>query len=154
MCACVITMALTVSPWRCSTSRMLSISSPGSITIASRVASSPKIEQLHWSIPTGRISWIIYRDCILTCMGDVLTTLMRWLHLSSVATLIGGLIYARFVIAPSESFLPGDAHLTLDDRAAAHFRPIVFTAIACLVISGLFNYATHPGHSTIYHALF
>jgi putative copper export protein len=87
-------------------------------------------------------------------MGDVLMTLMRWLHLSSAATLVGGLLYARFVIAPSESFLPGDAHSTLDERAAAHFRPIAFTAIACLVISGLFNLLTHPGHSTLYHALF
>ncbi len=87
-------------------------------------------------------------------MADILMTLMRWLHLSSVATLVGGLLYARFVIAPSESFLPAEAHLTLDERAAAHFRPIVFTAIACLVISGLFNLLTHPGHSTLYHALF
>jgi putative copper export protein len=87
-------------------------------------------------------------------MGDILTALMRWLHLSSVATLVGGLLYARFVIAPSESFLPPDAHATLDDRAAAHFRPIVFTAMVCLVISGLFNYMTKPGHSVLYHALF
>jgi uncharacterized membrane protein len=87
-------------------------------------------------------------------MADILVTLMRWLHLSSVATLIGGILYARFVIAPSESFLPSDAQLTLDERAAAHFRPIVFTAIACLVISGTFNLLSHPGHSTLYHALF
>ena len=87
-------------------------------------------------------------------MGDILTALMRWLHLSSVAALIGGILYARFVIAPSERFLPDDAHLTLDERAAAHFRPIVFAAITCLVISGLYNLLTHPGHSALYHALF
>jgi putative copper export protein len=86
-------------------------------------------------------------------MGDVLTTLMRWLHLSSVAALIGGILYARFVIAPSESFLPGEAHLKLDERAAAHFRPVVFTAISCLLVSGVFNLLTHPGHSSLYHAL-
>lgn len=87
-------------------------------------------------------------------MGDILIPLMRWLHLSSVATLVGGILYARFVIAPSESFLPPDARVTLDERAAAHFRPVVFTAITCLVISGLFNYMTKPGHSVLYHALF
>ena len=35
------------------------MSSPGSMTIASCVVSSPMTEQLHWRGPTGRISWII-----------------------------------------------------------------------------------------------
>ncbi|MBS1855547.1 MAG: hypothetical protein JST11_09300 [Acidobacteria bacterium] len=87
-------------------------------------------------------------------MGDILIPLMRWIHLCSVATLVGGILYARFVIAPSEGFLPPEARTTLDERAAAHFRPIVFTAMICLVLSGIFNYMTKPGHSVIYHALF
>lgn len=87
-------------------------------------------------------------------MGDILIPLMRWLHLSSVVTLVGGILYARFVIAPSESFLPADARGTLDERAAAHFRPVVFGSIICLVISGLFNYIIKPGHSPLFHALF
>lgn len=87
-------------------------------------------------------------------MGDILIPLMRWLHLSSVVTLIGGLFYARFVIAPSENFLPAEARVTLDERAAAHFRPVVFGAIILLVISGLFNYMIKPGHSPLFHALF
>ena len=87
-------------------------------------------------------------------MGDILIPLMRWLHLSSVATLVGGILYARFVIAPSESFLPAEARVTLDERAARHFRPVVFTAIVCLVVSGIFNYMTKTGHSPLYHALF
>jgi hypothetical protein len=36
-----------------------SMSSPGSMTMASRVVSSPMIEQLHCSGPTGKISWIM-----------------------------------------------------------------------------------------------
>jgi len=87
-------------------------------------------------------------------MGDFLIPLMRWLHLSSVVTLIGGIFYARFVIAPSENFLPAEARVTLDERAAAHFRPVVFGAIILLVISGLFNYIVKPGHSPLFHALF
>ena len=87
-------------------------------------------------------------------MGDILIPLMRWLHLSSVVTLVGGILYARFVIAPSESFLPVDAHITLVERAAAHFRPVVFGSIICLVISGLFNYIIKPGHTALFHALF
>jgi len=87
-------------------------------------------------------------------MGDILIPLMRWLHLSSVVALAGGILYARFVIAPSESFLDSGARTTLDERAAAHFRPIVFAAIICLVVSGLFNYMIKPGHSPLFHALF
>ena len=45
--AWVITMAVTVRSFRVRTSRMRWISSPGSTTIAWRVVSSPKIEQLH-----------------------------------------------------------------------------------------------------------
>ncbi len=35
------------------------MSSPGSITMASCVASSPMMEQLHCNGPTGMISWIM-----------------------------------------------------------------------------------------------
>src|SRR5271157_5311682 len=56
-----MTIAFTVSPCRRTTSSTSSILSPGSTTMQSRVASSPKIEQLHCSIPTGRISWIMPR---------------------------------------------------------------------------------------------
>jgi len=87
-------------------------------------------------------------------MGDILIPLMRWLHICSVAILIGGILFARFVIAPSESFLPPEARATLDERAAANFRPLVFAAMLCLVISGLFNYMTKPGHTPLFHALF
>ena len=87
-------------------------------------------------------------------MGDILTAVMRWLHLSSVATLVGGLLYARFVIAPSENVLPLEEQVKLNDRAAVKFRPLVFTAMACLVLSGVYNYLTKPGHSALYHALF
>src|ERR1700740_2184858 len=53
MCACVLTIALTVSLCRPIRSRMRLTSSPGSTTSASRVTGSPMIEQLHCSIPTG-----------------------------------------------------------------------------------------------------
>src|SRR4051812_31129074 len=153
MCACVITIAFTVSLCRATISRMLSISSPGSTTMASRVLSSPTIEQLHCSIPTGRISWIITR-VYSRYMGDILTALMRWVHLSSVVTLIGGVFYSRLVMTPAAGGLPADARATLDERAAAAFRPVMFTAITGLVLSGIYNYLMKPGHSALYHSLF
>ncbi len=39
----------------------------------------------------------------------VLGVCMRWIHIASVVTLIGGFIYARFVFAPALASLPPDA---------------------------------------------
>src|ERR1700676_725355 len=59
MCAWVMTICFTCRLCLRTSARMLWISSPGSITMASRVLSSPMMEQLHCSAPTGRISWIM-----------------------------------------------------------------------------------------------
>lgn len=80
-------------------------------------------------------------------MAEFLLVLMRWLHITSVATLIGGLIYARMVIAPT----PGGADFQA--RAVERFRPLVYAAITALVISGLYNILTSPGHTLRYHIL-
>ena len=87
-------------------------------------------------------------------MGDILTALMRWVHLSSVVTLLGGVLYARFVMTPASLGLSPDARTTLDEAAAARFRPVMFTAIAGLVLSGIYNYLLKPGHPVLYHMLF
>ena len=42
-----------------------------------------------------------HKASILTNMGEILTALMRWMHISSVVTLIGGIVYARFVMIPA-----------------------------------------------------
>src|ERR1044071_6613628 len=59
MCACVMTICLTCKLCFEMIARTSAMSSPGSMTIASRAVSSPITEQLHWRGPTGRISWII-----------------------------------------------------------------------------------------------
>ncbi len=38
---------------------VMGMSSPGSTTMASREVSSPRMEQLHWSGPTGMVSRIM-----------------------------------------------------------------------------------------------
>ena len=95
-----------------------------------------------------------HKASILTNMGEILTALMRWVHISSAVTLIGGIVYARFVMIPAAASLSPDARKALDDSAAVHFRPVVFAAMAGLVLSGLYNYLSKPGHSAWYHALF
>src|SRR5580704_17229253 len=59
MWAWVMTICFTCRLCLRTRARMFWISSPGSITMAFRVLSSPMIEQLQCNGPTGRISWII-----------------------------------------------------------------------------------------------
>ncbi|MGD0771349.1 MAG: hypothetical protein ABSC05_00860 [Candidatus Solibacter sp.] len=87
-------------------------------------------------------------------MGEILTAIMRWVHISSVVTLVGGVVYARFVMFPAARSLSADAQTALNEGAARHFRPAVYAAMAGLVFSGIFNYLSKPGHSVLYHALF
>jgi uncharacterized membrane protein len=87
-------------------------------------------------------------------MPDALTALARWLHLSSVATLIGGILYARFVMNPAGSTLAPDVRAGLDNQAARRFRPMVFAAITLLVLSGTYNFLYKNPRTALYHALF
>jgi uncharacterized membrane protein len=84
-------------------------------------------------------------------MPDVLNVLMRWLHFSSLATLIGGLLYGRLVMTPSSAALAPEARESLAGRTAETYRPFVLAAVCGLVVSGVYNILTHPGHRTIYH---
>jgi cytochrome bd-type quinol oxidase subunit 2 len=86
-------------------------------------------------------------------MGDVLGVIMQWLHFSSLATLIGGILYGRLVMLRSSAALAPDAREALADREAVAFRPFVLAAICGLVVSGVYNILTHPGHRQTYHVL-
>ena len=86
-------------------------------------------------------------------MADVLYEVMRWLHLASMATLIGGMLFARLVMARALEGVAPDARDSLVERAAALYRPFVYSAIGGLVISGTYNLLTNPGHRPIYHML-
>jgi hypothetical protein len=87
-------------------------------------------------------------------MPDVLQVILRWIHIASMATLIGGILYGRLVMAPAISTLGPDAKEAFGNTAAALFRPFVFVAIGGLVFSGTINYLSKPGHRPIYHMLF
>ena len=86
-------------------------------------------------------------------MTDVLFVLMRWLHISSVATLIGGMIFGRMVMSQAAEGLSPDSRESLLDKAAALYRPLVFTAMGGLLISGTYNILTNLGHTPLYHML-
>jgi putative copper export protein len=86
-------------------------------------------------------------------MADVIYVIMRWLHISSMATLIGGMIFGRFVMTEAAEGLSPDSRESFLDRAALLYRPLVFAAMTGLVISGSYNVLTIPGHRPIYHML-
>ena len=86
-------------------------------------------------------------------MPEVLNVIMRWIHISSMATLIGGILYGRLVLIPASNALAPDARDALGEKAAALFRPIVFTVVSGLVVSGIYNILSNPGHTPRYHML-
>lgn len=86
-------------------------------------------------------------------MADALFVLMRWLHLTSMATLVGGMLFGRFVMISSEDILAPDARDTLGARAARAYRPLVLAAVMGLIVSGTYNLLTNPGHTPTYHIL-
>ena len=78
---------------------------------------------------------------------------MRWLHLSSVAALVGGALYGRFVAAAATDRLNPESKEGLWEDMAARYKPVVYAAIAALLVSGIFNIMTRGGHSPRYYTL-
>jgi hypothetical protein len=87
-------------------------------------------------------------------MADALFVLMRWLHFASMATLVGGIVYARLVMTSSLGALAPDAREAFGERTAAHYRPLVIAAMLGLILSGTYNLLTNPGHTPKYHMIF
>jgi len=81
----------------------------------------------------------------------VLALLMRWTHVISVITLLGGFVYARLVLAPALRSLPGTERRALGDQAADRFRPILVTVVFTILGSGLYNYLTKTAFPPGYH---
>ena len=86
--------------------------------------------------------------------AGILSIIMRWMHLSSMATLLGGILYWRLVLAPASRALPADALAALGDKAAIIFRPLVWASIGGLLVSGIYRLLTAPGPPPIYHMIF
>jgi putative copper export protein len=87
-------------------------------------------------------------------MADVLFVLMRWLHFASMATLVGGIIFARLVMTTSLGTLAPDARDAFGEKSAAAYRPLVMASILGLIVSGTYNLLTNPGHTPKYHMVF
>jgi len=78
---------------------------------------------------------------------DILRIFSRWLHISSVVTLIGGFIYARFAVWPALDSNSG----AFVDRMVARFRSTLYLVLATTLASGLYNYLSKPFYPPHYH---
>jgi hypothetical protein len=87
-------------------------------------------------------------------MDEILSPLVRWIHLSSAIVLVGGIFFWRFVMDPSTKKITPEDYRELEEGAASHFRPLVYTVIVTLVLSGLYNYLAKGGHTPLYEILF
>ncbi|HTB18747.1 MAG TPA: hypothetical protein VK708_11550 [Bryobacteraceae bacterium] len=76
---------------------------------------------------------------------------MRWIHIASVVTLVGGFIYARFVLAPALASLPEPEREQVGAKAAVSFRPLLIGVLITALGSGMYNYASKGTYPPGYH---
>ena len=86
-------------------------------------------------------------------MVDVPRGLALWLHIAAAALLVGGALYARLAIQAATEVLAPEEAARVNDGAVERFRGWVFTAIAVLLITGVYNYLHTGAHSPRYHIL-
>ena len=67
------------------------------------------------------------------------SVLMRFLHIGSIAGLVGGALYARVALTPVLNALPEGERATAASSAQGRFRSTLFTLLVLIVISGLYN---------------
>jgi len=81
----------------------------------------------------------------------VLAVLMRWIHVTSVVTLIGGFIFARYAVAPALATMVEPERGMLSNKVVGNFRPLLYTVLATVLGSGLYNYLTKASYPPHYH---
>ncbi len=86
-------------------------------------------------------------------MPEALNVLMRWLHITSVVVLIGGVLYAWRVVAPAIESVAASQQEALGDAMAARFRPLLYLTVLFLLASGIYNLFLNLGRGTLYQSL-
>jgi uncharacterized membrane protein len=86
-------------------------------------------------------------------MTDVLSVIMRWLHITSAVVVVGGVLYARFVIAPALATLAAQEQDTLGAAMAARYRSLLYLAVVLLAGTGLYNTIMNMGRGPLYQSL-
>ena len=81
----------------------------------------------------------------------VLAVSIRWIHIASVITLIGGFIFARFALSPALATVPEPTRGEIGDRAVANFRSVLYTVLVTILGSGIYNYLNKASYPPFYH---
>jgi uncharacterized membrane protein len=72
--------------------------------------------------------------------------ILRLIHILTVVTLVGGILFMRLVLAPvADKVLSGDMREQLHAALIGFWKYFVHAGIALLVISGFLNYLVFPG---------
>jgi uncharacterized membrane protein len=79
---------------------------------------------------------------------EIVSLVLRWLHILSGMTAVGGMIFIRCVVVPSRGAIPADAFNALHGQMRPRWAKIVAAAIGTLLVTGLANYfiARHLYH--------
>jgi uncharacterized membrane protein len=83
-----------------------------------------------------------------------LNIFMRFLHIVSAITLLGGVLAWRFAAIPATAALASETRTKVGDAIAVAWRPFVLSAIAGLLISGIYNFLNKTGLTPAWHAVF
>lgn len=83
-----------------------------------------------------------------------LAIFMRFLHIASAITLVGGAAAWRFAGAPAAAWLNGETRNKVENAFAAAWRPFAIAGILGILISGIFNFLRKTGLTPAYHAIF
>jgi putative copper export protein len=76
----------------------------------------------------------------------MLGLLMRWIHIASVTILLGGVVYARYVVYP---VLSGQKSLLA--AMAERWSGWIYASLAGILVSGIYNYLTKTSYPHGYH---
>ncbi|HVY93547.1 MAG TPA: hypothetical protein VHA14_12385 [Bryobacteraceae bacterium] len=85
---------------------------------------------------------------------DYISLFMLSLHIVSAVTLVGGAIAWRFASLPGLQLLDPAVRTKVENAAAAAWRPVVFGAIAGVLVSGIYNFMHRPVKTPAFHMLF
>lgn len=85
---------------------------------------------------------------------DYLSIFMLALHILCAVTLVGGAVAWRFAAIPGIQLLDPGTRAKVDNAVAAAWRPVVLSAIAGILISGVYNFMHRPVKTSTFHMLF
>ena len=90
-------------------------------------------------------------------LADVTALVSRWAHILAAIAAVGGTIFARFVLLPSQTVLAPEQREALHREMRARWSKIVAASIGLLLISGLYNFVLIVRTESLprwYHPLF